>query len=124
MKLQLIAKHAMKDRTFVIALLALLLTSTVMVIIFATQIKPSQLNLPIRYTTFGVTHVYNDSWYYLLGFILFIIAAFVIHSLIALKLFSQKGPVIARLFLIFSIMLVVIEYFYIISVLGIALLSQ
>lgn len=124
MKLQLIAKHALKDRAFVIPLLGLLLASLVIVIVFATQIKPSQLNLPIRYTTFGVTHVYNDSWYYLLGFILFIVASFIIHSLIALKLFSQKGPVIARLFLTLSIMLVVIEYFFIISVLGIALLSQ
>lgn len=126
MKIQLVFKHAMGDRPLVISWLALLMASIVISVIFALQIHTSELNIPTRYTAFGVgiTHIYNDNWYYLLNFIIFIIASLIIHTFIALKLFSQRGTVLARLFIQASIVLVVIEYFLISSVLGIALLSQ
>lgn len=126
MKVQLVLKHAISDRPFVISWLILLVTTLVIAIIFATQIRPSELNIPVRYTTFGVgiTHIYNDTWYYLLNFIIFIVGSFVLHTFIALKLFLQKGTVFARLFIHLSIVLLVVEYFLISSVLGIASLSQ
>lgn len=122
MKLQLVFKHALQDRPLVISWLILLLTSIIFAIIFATQIQASELNIPIRYTAFGVgiTHIYNDAWYYLLNFIIFIIGSLIVHTLIGLKLFSQKGAVFARLFVYASIILLVVEYFLISSVLGIA----
>lgn len=126
MKIQLVFKHAVGDRSLVISWLVLLMASIVVSVIFAVQIHASELNIPTRYTAFGVgiTHIYNDNWYYLLNFIIFIIANLFIHTFIALKLFSQRGAVLARLFIQASVVLIVIEYFLISSVLGIALLSQ
>jgi hypothetical protein len=124
MKVTITFKHALNDRPLVIAWLVLFLTSLIMAGIFATQIHPSELNISNRYTAFGVTHVYNDSWYYLLGFILFIIVSVGVHTLITLKLLSQRGATLARLFMYISLIMVVIEYFLINAVLGIASISQ
>jgi hypothetical protein len=122
MKLHLVLKHAASDRALVFSWIVFFLVLAVVTVVFATQIHASELNIPIRYTAFGVgiTHIYNDAWYYLLNFIIFIVGSFVIHSLIALKLFSQKGAMLARLFIQISIILLLIEYFLISSVLGIA----
>ncbi len=122
MNVQLVFRHALQDRPLVISWLVLLISSLIVAVIFATQIQASELNIPIRYTAFGVgiTHIYNDSWYYLLNFIIFIIGSLIVHTLIGLKLFSQKGSVLARLFIYISIILLCIEYFLISSVLGIA----
>lgn len=124
MKVAVVFRHALDDRRLVIAWIGLLITSIIASIIFATQIHPSELNVSTRYTAFGVTHVYNDSWYYLLGFVLFVVIGFVVHTLISLKLFAQKDAVFARLFVYLCIILVFIEYFLISSVLGIASISQ
>lgn len=126
MKIQLVVKHALRDRPLVISWLVLLLASLIISIIFAIQIRPSELNIPTRYTAFGtgITHIYNETWYYLLNFVIFIIGSFFLHSFIALKLYSQRGTVLARLFLHTSIGLLIVGYFLISSVLGIASLSQ
>ena len=126
MKVKPVLKHAMSDRPFVISWLVLLLATLIITIVFSTQIRASELNLPVRYTAFGVgiTHIYNDTWYYLLNFIIFICGSLVIHTFIALKLFLQKGTVFARLFIHLCTTLLIVEYFLISSVLGIASLSQ
>ena len=126
MKVQLVLKHAISDRALVISWLVLLLATLTIAIVFATQIRASELNIPVRYTAFGVgiTHIYNDTWYYLINFIIFIAGSFILHTFISLKLFLQKGTAFARLFIHLSIVLLVIEYFLISSVLGIASLSQ
>ena len=126
MKVQLVFKHAIRERSLVISWLALLVASIVISIIFAIQIHASELNIPIRYTAFGVgiTHIYNDTWLYLLNFIIFIIGSLILHTLITLKLFSQRGVILARLFLHTCLVLLVIEYFLISAVLGLASLSQ
>lgn len=126
MKIKLVIRHAITDRPLVISWLVLLLATIVVATIFAIQIRVSELNIPVRYTAFGVgiTHIYNDTWYYLLNFIIFLIGGFIIHTFIALKLFSQKGTVLARLFMHTSVILIIIEYFLISAVLGIASLSQ
>lgn len=126
MRIKLVFKHALGDRPLVISWLVLLLATIIVSIIFALQIRPSELNIPVRYTAFGVgiTHIYNDNWYYLLNFIIFVLGSLILHSFIALKLFSQKGVALARLFIHTSIVLLVVEYFLISSVLGIATLSQ
>ena len=126
MKVQLVLKHAISDRALVISWFVLLLATLIIAIVFATQIRASELNIPVRYTAFGVgiTHIYNDTWYYLINFIIFIAGSFILHTFISLKLFLQKGTAFARLFIHLSIVLLVIEYFLISSVLGIASLSQ
>jgi hypothetical protein len=126
MKVQLVFQHAARERSLVISWLVLLLASIIVSVVFAIQIHASELNIPVRYTAFGVgiTHIYNDTWLYLLNFIIFIIGGFFLHTLIALKLFSQRGIMLARLFLHTSLALLVVEYFLINAVLGIASLSQ
>lgn len=126
MKVQLVLKHAISNRPLVISWFVLLLATLIIAVVFAMQIRASELNIPVRYTAFGVgiTHIYNDTWYYLINFIIFIAGSFVLHTFISLKLFLQKGAVFARLFIHLSILLLAIEYFLISSVLGIASLSQ
>lgn len=124
MKIKLALVHAVKERSLVLPWLLLVLLTFVMSIIFAIRIHPSELTLPVRYTAYGFTFIYNDAWYYLVVFVLFGFVVLGVHTLITLKLFSQKGVELARLFLFLTMALAVISFFLISAVLGLAELPQ
>ncbi len=124
MKIKLVLTHVLKDRFLVLSWLVLALLTIVISLLFALRIHPSELTIPVRYTAFGFTFVYNDAWYYLLIFVLFGFIVLALHTAIAMKLFSQKGAQFARLFMLLTIVLVIISYFLISSVLGLAALPQ
>lgn len=124
MKIKLVIAHVLKDRFLVFSWLLLTFLTLLMSVIFAFRIHPSELTLPVRYTAFGFTFVYNDAWYYLIGFILFGFVVLGLHTAITMKLFAQKGAGIARIFILLTLILAVISYFLISSILGLAALPQ
>ena len=117
-------KHIVRDRPIVFLWMFNLFIVVITLIAAAFHIKPSELNIPTRYTTFGTTHIYNDAWYYLIGFILFLIAATVLHALITVKLYDQKGALFARIFSTLTIMVSIIAIFQITAIIGVASLLQ
>jgi len=124
MKIKLILTHILKDRFLVLSWLFLVFLVLITSIIFTLRIHPSELTIPVRYTAFGFTFVYNDAWYYLIIFVFFGFIILALHSAIIIKLFSQKGVGLARLFMVLTILLVLIGYFLISSILGLAALPQ
>lgn len=124
MRIKVVAKHALKERFMIISWAAFMIISLIVQIIFAFQIQASDLNVKVRYTAFGVTNYYDDAWYYLLAFIGFGLFVMVFHTLIAAKLYDQRGAYFARLFILLSIVIVIIEYFIVSSVLEVSLLSR
>ncbi len=123
MRIKSVLKHAARDRFMVISWSVFLLVNIIVQAIFAFQIRPSDLTVKVRYTAFGVTNYYDDTWYYLLSFIGFGLFVLIVHTLIAAKLYTERGMHAARLFLMLSIALVIIEYFILSSILEISLLS-
>lgn len=94
------------------------------IILTAFQIRPSELNIPTRYTAYGTTNIYNDAWYYLISFIVLMLFTLVAHTLIGMKLFDQKGIVPARAFMVISIAIAIMMVILVNSVLGVATLLQ
>lgn len=124
MRIRLVLQHVLKDRSLIAWWLLFVLLVIILIIVFAFQIQPSELNVLARYSVFGIAHLYNDSWVYHLSFVGFGILVVVLHTLIALKLHAQRSAFAARLFIILSIALIVISYFFLSSVLGLAALPR
>lgn len=99
---------ALRDRSFVI--LALLITALVVVIIIlgAVNIRPSDLQVPTRYSAFGITNIYRDKWYYAITFILFALTLAGLHGLVTLKLYAAKGRDMALAFLWLTLVMMLI----------------
>ena len=117
-------KHAVRDRSWVIGALVLIALAFLLAVILALQIRPSELQLPVRYTSFGSTNFYRDKWYYLLSFVFFGIFVMLMNLAISLKLYEQKGRQLSILFLGLSAAIIVIAYFVISSLFRIALIPQ
>lgn len=124
MKLRPTIHEVIKDRQIVLPWITLVVLSFILIVVELFRIRPSELNIPTRYSTFGQTFIYNDAWYYLLSFVVFVLVVVAIHTLITVKLYSLKGPLIARFFLGLSILLIVIAFFWLNSILGVASLLQ
>ncbi len=61
-------------------------------------VRPSELQQVTHYTAFGVTHLYRDQWFYLLGFAGFALLVAFLHVSIAIKLYITKGHPLAIMF--------------------------
>lgn len=117
-------KHAIKDRSWVIAAALLIILSLLLAVILLLQIRPTSLQIPVHYSSYGTAHFYRDKWYYLLSFVLFSVFVMLMNTAISLKLYEQKGREISILFLGLSIAIIAIAFFTTSSLFRIALLSQ
>lgn len=84
-------KSSIKNRSYVTPLVLGALLVVVLLIMAAVQIRFSELQVPVRYTSFGITNFYREQWLYQLAFPLFGVLLFVMHTLIGLKLYQKKG---------------------------------
>ena len=89
----------------------------------AVNLSASDLQLAIRYTSFGDTHFYRDKWWYLLSFIGFGILFLVAHVGLTAKLVAVDLKQLAHAFGWLSVLLLVLMFAYTYSVLGIAYLN-
>jgi len=121
---QNIFKEIIHDRTFVVVLLIFAVLSIALAVATAAQISPSDLQLPIRYSSFGVTNFYRDKWYYLISFAAIGIVIFVLHTLIAARLYAQKSRQLAIAFVWLGIGLIITSYFTVFALFKVVSLSQ
>jgi len=73
--------------SFVLALLFL--------VFILINVRPSELQLVTHYTAFGVTQLYRDQWWYLLGFAVFGLFTAFFHTALAIKMYVTKGSPLA-----------------------------
>jgi len=70
-----------------LVLLAIFFISSLTVLIMTIiNIRVTDVQVPIRYSGYGLTNFYRDRWYSLLSFSLFGITIFVVNSYVAVKL--------------------------------------
>lgn len=124
MDMKLALRTGISDRTFVVTVGLLWLIVAVLLVIGAVHIRASELRVPTHFTHYGVTHYYNDRWYYLLNFMVFGAVSGVLHTLIAAKLLLVKGREIALCYLWLSIAAMVIVTTYIVGLLNVVQLAQ
>lgn len=101
-------KEAVSDRLALTVWIGFVILAVIVIITAAIHVQPSELQVTVHYTAFGVTNFYRDSWYYLVVFVLQAALLLIGHTLVTLKLFNQKGRNFALLFLVLSCAVAVI----------------
>ena len=80
-------------------LMTLAIITVVLALLFLIYIliavRPSELQLVTHYTAYGVTKLYRDQWFYLLGFGLFGLMVAFFHTALAIKMYVTKGHPLA-----------------------------
>lgn len=89
----------------------------------ALSLEASDLQLAVRYTSFGETHFYREKWWYLLGFVGFGILYIVGHISLMVKLFVIGLRPLAYAFGLLSVIILILMFVYTYSVLSIAYLN-
>ena len=83
-------KQAISDRGFVTALIVGALVLVAISVLCILQIRPNELQVPIRNTVFGITYTYREQWYSELAFAGFAVLVGGLNTLIATKLYATK----------------------------------
>ena len=96
-------KELIADRYLLILLSSMVVLSLVMAIILGMSIRPSELQLVSHYSSFGITHLYRNQWFYLFVFVIFELVVAIMHSAISIKLLIIKGRPLAIIFAWFGI---------------------
>ncbi len=116
-------QQILSDRPLSLLMFGVISGGLAYIVYVAINLSPSDLQLAIRYTSFGDTHFYRDQWWYLTGFVGFGILFLIAHVGLIAKLVAIELRQFAYAFAWLSIILLVIMFAYTHSVLGIAYLS-
>lgn len=111
------------DRAFWAAWVVIGLIVAAIVVIGIVYIRPSDLQIPVRYSGFGITHFYRDKWYYEIIFIVFALVVAALHTLISARLLEVKGKQFALGFLWLTVVVLSVSCIFILAILRIAALS-
>lgn len=95
-----------KDRTAIILFLLLGLAGIVLFITTILRIHSSDIQLPARYTGYGLALIYREQWYAQLAYSGFTLLVLGVNSFLAIKLY-QLQRLFGLGFLIMSIFLVI-----------------
>ena len=116
-------QQTLSDRPLSLLLLGIIGGGLAYIAYVAISLSASDLQLAIRYTSFGDTHFYRDQWWYLMGFIGFGILFVIAHVGLIVKLVAIELRQFAVAFAWLSIIVLVLMFAYTHSVLGIAYLN-
>lgn len=125
MKEQLIVsfKSILADRGLLTVLLLFLVCCVALLIYLGVNLQPSDLQVVVHYTSYGLTNFYRDKWYYLLGFAAFIVVHAVVYVVLTAKILNEKGRDLALAFAWLGIIIVFITSVTLFQVLRIASLT-
>ncbi|MES2631146.1 MAG: hypothetical protein V4611_04260 [Patescibacteria group bacterium] len=103
-------KELITNRYLTVLSLVTVVLAIAFVIYISVVVRPSELQLVTHYTAYGVTHLYRDQWFYLLGFGAFAIIVAFLNIGISLKVFLTKGHPLAIMFAWFGIGIIVFAW--------------
>lgn len=84
-------QSSIRNRTYLTPLVIGGLLVVALLIMGASHIRISELQVPVRYSSFGITNFYREQWFYQLAFMIFGMAVYALHTLVGLKLHKKKG---------------------------------
>lgn len=94
-----------RDRDILTAWIVFAVSALLVIITAAVHVVPSELQVTVHYTGYGVTNFYRDNWYYLAVFAVQAVVLLVAHTLIAFKVHEYKGKGYTVFFLYLSVAL-------------------
>jgi hypothetical protein len=101
-------QSSIKDRAYLTPLILGGLLVVILLIMGASHIRISELQVPVRYSSFGITNFYREQWFYQLAFIVFGMVVYVLHTLTSLKLHLKKGRDFAIAFQWLTVIILII----------------
>ena len=110
------------DRLMIGLLVATVVLALLLLAFVLLTVRPGEVQVVTHYTAFGPTNFYRSSWAYLLNFAVFGLVYAVLHSLIAVKLYAEKGRSLAVGFLWLSIGILGVAFAVTASIVSIATL--
>jgi len=101
-------RTTVKDRAYMTPFIigGLLLLS--LFILGIISIRSSELQVPVRYTSFGVTNFYTEPWFYQLSFMLFGAVVYILHGFVGVQIYKKKGDKFATSFQWFTVVIMLI----------------
>ena len=115
---------AIKDRSYMTVWLLSVGLLILLIVIGGFFIRPTDLQVPVRYSSFGITNFYREKWFYEFNFIVFGLLIGILHGLIGLRFFEQRGRSFAIAFQWLTIIVLVIALATITTILRVVSLSQ
>ena len=116
-------REVASDRVLLLLCIGILIASIIYSLYVILSLHPSDLQLAVRYTSYGETHIYRDKWYYLLSFVGFGVVFTVVHIGVMIKLHMNGLKELAYTIGWLSLAMIVLMFVYVRAVLGIAFLS-
>ena len=101
-------KPILKDRKMLILMASVFISGIIFFIFMILNTKSYDYLLNVRYTVFGTSEFYKDSWIYRIILAIFGLIISFIHNIIIAKIYSISGRRMAVVFAIFSIILVLV----------------
>lgn len=111
---------SIKDRVYLTPLIIGGLLVLVLLVMSAGHIRFSELQVPVRYTSFGITNFYREQWFYQFTFVVFGIAVYLMHALVGSKLYQKKGRTFAVGFQWLSVVILAITIMMIAAIFQVA----
>ena len=101
-------KPILKDRNMLILMASVFMSGIIFFIFMILNTKSYDYLLNVRYTVFGTSEFYKDSWTYRVVLAIFGLIISFIHNIIIAKIYNISGRRVAAVFAIFSIILVLV----------------
>jgi len=87
---------------------------------FLIRLNPSDLQVSVRYTSFGTEHIYSAPWTYMLSFSGFCLAICSVHLVLIGKIYQLKGRRFSLFFSWLSVFVVLIAFMLLYNIVNIA----
>lgn len=118
-----IINAALRDRMLILTTMATVMLALVIIVVAILNIRPSDIQLPVRYSDYSDVILYRNKWYYLLSFIGFGLSILILQPLITLKLLQEKGRSVAVAFSSIGIMVALIGLLFTLAVFRVVSIS-
>ena len=106
-------KPIIKDRRMLLAMVSVFLAGIIFFIFMILNVKSYDYLLNVRYTVFGTSEFYKDSWVYLIILAIFGLIVAFIHNILIAKVYNVSGRRVAIAFAVLSVALMVASMFII-----------
>ncbi len=93
-----------------------LLMFTVVALLCAVEIRPNDLQVPIRYSAFGTMKIYRAQWYSELSFAGFAVLMTTLHTMISFRLYKLKSRDYAIAFQWLTVVMLVMALLFFLAV--------
>lgn len=116
-------KTALRNRSYLTPLVVGSLLLLSLFVLGAFNIRASKLQVPVRYTSFGVTNFYTEQWFYQMVFLFFGAVVLAVHTALAVQLYKKKGESFAVAFQWLTAVVLALTFLTVLAIFRVADLS-